>query len=281
MWSWDKRFLGLAAAVLAFDAAWVLDFAPSFIHRAHIEASLVYETDGNSMETFPGPLVYGRYIEEHTSRLVDDGKDQASVEFKTTVFKLPKNEVYWQQSKVLTYDKRSLKVVGGQAQMHFPPHVEKRDYAVRMFSYIPDDGVVFRFAGEEEVVGVDTYKFTFDAPGLDWTDNYSYTLVPGTRILSHDWGTVWIEPESGIMVNHKENWIASAVGGPFHGMDVDDGTMWFASDTVTKQAFRAQNLRRASILYERVLPLALLGTAAIIAGLGVRRLQDTLPGVSA
>jgi hypothetical protein len=278
MWSWDKRFLALAFAVFAFDGAWTFGLAPRLLHHIHLDASLLYETDGNAIEKLAGPQVYGRFIEEHLSRVQESGQTgMEAVELHTIVHKLPDNELYWEQSTVVTYDKNSLKVEGGEALMHFPPHLEKTGYTLRMFSYVPDSGARFRFVGEDTIAGLKTYMFQFDVDGLDWTANYTFPLTADTRIISHDWGTVWIEPVSGVLVNHKEQWVASVDGGSYHGQQVDAGSMWFAADTVTKQVFMAQNLKRASILYEQVLPLAMASIGLTLAAIGVQRQPDTAP----
>lgn len=269
--SWDKRFLALAILLLLFDGVWTFSLAPRLLHASYLLGELVYETDGNSLETLPGPQVYTRYVEIHTMAATEAQEGNGILEFKTVVYKLPNNELSWSQANSVKFDHDTLKIVGSDAYLVFPPHVEQRDYQAKFFSYIPDNGALFRFRGVDEVRGLRAYVFDFAVENLDWTDNYNLAMPPGVRIKSRDWGTVWIEPTTGILVNHKEQWVATAKGGPFDDVEVDAGGMWFPNDTVTKQVFLAQNMRRTTVLYERVLPVCMLGASAVLLAMAAAR----------
>lgn len=275
--SWDKRFLALAAALLLFDGIWTFRLAPRLLHSSFLLSELVYETDGNTLETYPGPQVYTRFTEIHSMTEVESRDGKHTLEFKTTVYKLPNNELSWSQVNAVEFDHDTLKIVGSDAHVVFPPHTQQRDYLVKFFSYIPDSGARFRFRGEDEVRGLAAYVFDYSVEDLDWTDNYSIPMPPGVRIKSRDWGTVWIEPTTGLLVNHKEQWVARSQGGPFDTVEVDAGGMWFPNDTVTRQVFLAQNIRRAAVLYERILPLCMLGAAAVLVAMAAARRSRKAP----
>lgn len=271
MQSWRKRFLACALALLVFAGLWAFYWAPALLRSSGNFGELVYETDGNSLETFPGTPVYTRYVEIHRAvpRAAADGGTW--LDLTATVYRLPSGELAWKQDGTVGYDPETLKVVGHDAHVVFPPHVQPADYRVKFFSYLPDGGVPFRFRGAETLRGLRVYVFDFAADDLDWTANYTLALPPGVRIKSRDWGTVWIEPTTGTLVNHKEEWVAWADGGAFQGVEVDSGSMWLSDDTLMKQVFLAQNMKRASILYEIVLPLTMVGIAAILLAMAAVR----------
>lgn len=262
--SLDKRFIALGLLLLLFDGIWAFHLAPQLLHTGVPPGDLVYETDGNSMETFPGPQVYTRYTEVHSLNTTNVDGDRASMAFDSKVYKLPANDLSWSQVNAVPFDRDTLKIIGSDSYVMFPPHLEKQDYRVKLFSYIPDSGTQFRFIRVEEVRGLTAYVFDFQLEDLDWTDNYTLHMPPDVRIKSRDWGTVWIEPTTGLLVNHTEQWVAAAQGGAFDSVEVDAGGMWFSSDTVMKRIFLAQNIKRACILYEIVLPLAMVAVAAIL-----------------
>lgn len=276
--SWDKRFMALATVLLLFDGIWTFLLAPRLLHGPALSDELVYETDGNTRETLAGPQVYSRFVEIHGMAAMESLSGKDRLEFKTTVYKLPANELSWSQVNAVEFDRGTLRIAGSDAYLVFPPHVERRDYLVKFFSYLPDSGALFRFRGVDRMRGVTTYVFDYAVDGLDWTDNYSLAMPPGVRIKSRDWGTVWIEPVTGILVNHKEQWVAVAEGGEFDNAVVDTGGMWFPNDTVAKQLFLAQNMRRATMLYERILPVCMLGVGAILLAMAAARRRTAEQG---
>lgn len=273
MVSWDRWLVAFSLAVMVLDGLLTFVLAPAVLHTAHLSAALVYESGGDSIETFPGPTTYKRIIEDHKTGVYTDRDGNTFMEFETIAYLQPGNSMYFEQTSSVRFDPQTLRILGSEALVTPPQHLEKADFLAKMFSYVPDGGTAFRFAGVDRVLGLETYVFEYALTDLDWTENYKFDLPPGVKITATDSGKVWIEPVSGVMVNHKERWAATATGGGHDGLAVDIGGMWMTNDAVARQVFRAQDIKRACVLYETVLPLAMLGIAAAFAAAAVERTE--------
>lgn len=256
---------GIAAMILA--AVWTYFIAPTLLRPdSGSVVRLVYEAEGNTRISPNSPMVHSRFSENHTTKTIEVNGPHIVFEISTRFADLVNGEILFDDVSRVPFNRSTMKMDGSETFAFFPHHLEQTDYIVKQFTYFPDGGVPFRFQEMDLIQGAEVYRFNFDAPGLDWTNNYDYALEPNARIKARDWGSVWVEPSTGIVVKHTENWIAEITGGQHDGAKVDVGHMWLSPDTIAKQAFLAQNERRTHMLYELVIPilLTLIGLTLIV-----------------
>lgn len=256
---------GIAAMILA--AVWTYFIAPTLLRPdSGYAVRLVYEAEGDTRISPNSPMVHSRFSEDHKTRTIEVNGPHIIFEISTRFTDLVNGEILFDDVSRVPFNRSTMKMDGSETLAFFPHHLEQTDYIVKQFTYFPDGGVPFRFQEIDFIQGAEVYRFDFDVPELDWTNSYDYTLEPNVRIVARDWGSVWVEPSTGIVVKHTENWIAEITGGRYDGAKVDVGHMWLSPDTIAKQAFVAQNERRTHMLYELVIPvlLTLIGLTLVV-----------------
>lgn len=267
---------GLGMALVLFSAVWAFVLAPLLVFSDEDYAvTLIYEDEGESRPNPSAPVIYSRFIEEHKTQLIGSDGPIKRLEMSTRVIDVISGKLQFEKTSQLRFHSSTLKLEGSEALAFFPHHLEQKDYLVKQFSYLPDSGVLFEFKGTEQIEGALAYRFDYAAAGLDWTDGYDYALEPETKIEARDWGSLWLQPTTGIVVKHTENWFVKIVGGKFDGLAIDVGHMRFSPDTIAKQVTVAQNDRRSHNLYELIIPATLLLSGLIILTISFRRGEET------
>jgi hypothetical protein len=225
---------------------------------SYIARSSVAETPGKSLTT-------KSFVEHHRERVVRGEGNVVVLEMVTEFFEVVTECLLFYTTDQVRMNRISRLMEETDVLVLFPPKLRKRDYLVRRFPYFPEEGVLFTFEGEERVDGLRSFRFSYHIASVDWSANYPHIpLSEGASVLARDWGTVWVEPRTGIMVKHEEQWEARISGGEFHGHPVDMGDMWFLPDTVIRQVFLAANEGRRLLLYTWIVPGVLLLTGCIL-----------------
>lgn len=157
----------------------------------------------------------------------------------------------------------------------FPFNAEKRDY--QYFDNSTKQAETMRFDSEEEIEGVNTYKFVQKVPLTKLEDRE----VPGSLVGQPDvptvtaerfyenTRTVWVEPYSGIIVKGQED-VEQTLrdrNGQVH-VTLFSGTLGFTEETIADAAADAEDARSQLRLVRTVGPLVLVifGVLAILAG---------------
>lgn len=262
----QKIAAALGVMALVFAVVW-LGFVVPWMEEIprNYETVFSYMARSAVAEAPGAPLVTESFIEHHEERVVTSQGNMFLVEMATTFVEISRGDILFHAADTLWMNRKSRLVKGKDVLLLFPPRLQKRDYLVRRFPYFPEEGVPFVFEGEEEVKGLRSYRFAFSTENLDWSANYpDFPLPEGASIVARDWGRVWVEPRTGIMVKHEEQWEALLSGGAFHGTPVDVGEMWFLPDTIMRQVFVASNEGRRLLLHTWVAPGAMILMGAIL-----------------
>jgi len=157
----------------------------------------------------------------------------------------------------------------------FPFHTERKDYDV--YNATVGAALKAEYVGEEQVAGLDTYRFEQTVPETVTQK----TQVPGTmagaaggtvdaEVVYTNRVTWWVEPTSGIIVTseqHPDTFIR-ATGGA-RGVTMLSADIVASDQTVATQADLVSDTRSQIVLVEKTLPLALLaiGVLALLGGL--------------
>jgi len=262
----QKISAALGIMTLAFVVVWLGVVIPRMEKvSANYEADFSYAAQSTFVETIGDSLVTHSFTEHHHERILHGyGDDTVVVEMTAEFVDAVTGRLLFRVIDQARMNRRSRLIEDKNVFLLFPPHLQKKDYLLQRFPYLPEEGVLFTFKGEERISGLRSYRFSFQAASLDWTANYpNLALSEDATIFARDWGTVWVEPYSGIMVNHEEEWEALVSGGKYDGNLVDTGKMWFVQDSIIRQVFIAGNERRRLLLHEWVAP----GTLALIGGI--------------
>ncbi len=256
----------LGVTALAVALLWLVFVLPRAERIAPgYEGIFSYMARSSVAEAPEEPLVTESFIEHYHERLVRGEGDFILLEMVTEFFEVVTERLLFYTADQLQMNRTSRLMEGTDVLVLFPPKLQKRDYVIRRFPYFPKEGVLFTFEGEEKVRGLRSFRFSFHIASVDWSANYSHLVLPeGVSVLARDWGTVWVEPRTGIMMKHEEQWEARISGGNFHGHPVDVGEMWFLPDTVILQVFLAGNEGRRLRLYSWIAPGMLLLTGGIL-----------------
>lgn len=253
-----RAFLVSGLIFLVFLPIWMFAITPRLFYfpKDHYDF-FVFEGTIDFAQNSSAPLERVVYLEKHTEKVTDVNGDILDMELTTKSLDVIK-QVDWEMKTVIPFNRKTLRIEDTDAFLFFSMHLEKRNYRVKVSSYLPEDGAVFRFAGESFVHGLKTYKFTFDAKNLDWSESYQeegFGDVP--KVLADDSGTVWVEPLTGTIVKHEEGWDARIVGGQYDGKQIDVGSMQFDLDSITNRVRIAEDKIQKVIWYERVIPITL------------------------
>ena len=154
--------------------------------------------------------------------------------------------------------------------LKMPFWTEQKTYKVFDSSLMK--GVDTTFVGEEQVQGLNTYKFTSKVDAVK-TGNQG-----DAEVWYQDEQTIWVEPTTGQVVNGtntQKTWLKNADG--TDGLVIIDGTLGFTDQEVTDSVNQAKDNSAKLNLVNNTLPLVslVLGAIALIAGiLLVRRSGD-------
>jgi hypothetical protein len=159
-------------------------------------------------------------------------------------------------------------------QYLFPPHVEKKAY--RLWDpFYAGPGVV-TFDRVEQFRDVAVYVFTFIVDGLD--ESVGYDALPEVpekyRALTNGQGRFWIEPVSGVVVDHEDGGVSYFVEpntGARLGEPIIQWSARFTPETVQAQLQRATTIRWRILALEVWLPCAFAAAGLLTAGLCFRR----------
>ena len=275
----QKILAAFGIMALACVVVW-LGFVLSRIEEvpANYEATFSYMAPSVIAETLDGALATNSFIEHHHEHIVDEQGEIFVMEMVTTYEEIITGKPLFRSTDRVRMNRRSRLSEGKNVLLLFPPHLRRKNYVLQRFSYLPEEGTLFTFEGEEKIYGLPSYRFSFHAASLDWTANYPNLALPeGATIFARDWGTVWVEPYSGIIVKHEEEWEALISGGKYDGNLVDTGKMWFVRDSIIRQVFIASNERRRLLLHEWVAPgtLVLIGIILLLMARPSKRRSPT------
>ncbi|MGH3758310.1 DUF3068 domain-containing protein [Actinophytocola sp.] len=161
----------------------------------------------------------------------------------------------------------------------FPFGTEQRDYP--FYDMSVRKPVNARFDGEETIQGVNTYRFVMDVPPTKIGDEE----VPGSLIGRSDQPsvdtelyyqvkrTVWVEPETGIIVVGQEEGRQELLAqgqDPGEGTTVYEGLMRFNEATINDNVNKAEdNVSKLSLLTSWPVAMWVGGGILIVVGLGM------------
>jgi len=210
---------------------------------------------GGPGEEFSEPFIQ---VEAHTERVVEVKGNWVTLQLESIVKNPLTDEIFWQSESNVTVDRYTQQYVDEPAYYSFPLDVEKRDYYnMRHYSYLPR--TVFSYEGGETLKGLPVYVFSYRVTGIDASENFPAWVVEGKHPVMDDWGSLWVEPFSGHIVNAKDCWETYFID-PSTGETVyiDNGKIWYAEDTIVKEILAAQELKQASFIQTVLIPFILI-----------------------
>ncbi|MFM9438374.1 hypothetical protein ACFDR9_005480 [Janthinobacterium sp. CG_23.3] len=176
------------------------------------------------------------------------------------------------------HTRRNLPGYGGAVrggQFLFPRHADAKNFDYWDTQFIGLCRATFERALEMD--GVLVHMYHIGATGLDETDGYSHLPDVPERFRVHtDFaGTLWLEPDSGVVVDYQEEGISYLVE-PAGGARLADVYAWKDRFTAAAKSAKmrvAVAERRRGRALEVWVPAALLlaGAAAVLHGLRPRR----------
>lgn len=166
----------------------------------------------------------------------------------------------------------------------FPFGTEQKDYDV--FNSTVRQAFPATFEGEEELGGLDVYRFQLSIPETVIRE----TQVPGAFFGSDEAGsvtgevvysnerTIWVEPVSGVIVTSEEN-PETVLRGPDgeEGPTILAGNFAGDEDTIAAGVERAEDIRGQITLVSTVLPLSLAGVGLVVLLIGVLLIRRGRP----
>ena len=184
----------------------------------------------------------------------------------------PSGVVIFETINMYGVDRRTRENVTGygnldrSGQYLFPPHTEKKKYGFWDPNYAGPAVVTFDRA--EEFRGIKVYVFNNLVDGIDETAGF--TALPDVpskyRALTFGQGRFWVEPLSGVVVNHEDggtSYFVNAKTGRRVGQPIIQWTQHYTDETVDAQLRLARSTRRWMLGLEVWGP-ALLVVAGII-----------------
>ena len=240
------------------------------------ELSFSYSASADVAKTIGGELQFSSFIERHRERVVSRTGNILDVAMTTKFVDQLTKKLLFSTTATIPVNRETGFIQGTKALLFFPGDLEKKNYLVRRFSYLPEEGALFVFDRQEEINGLPVYRFSYNVEDVDWTANYpELEFSENVSVSARNWGCIWVDPCTGIIIRHEEQWSAVVVGGTYSGTPVDVGKMRFSSDTVLKQVFTAQNEQRWVLFLGKVAPGATLLIAGILFVMAWPRKQGT------
>ncbi|MBI3546417.1 MAG: DUF3068 domain-containing protein [Gammaproteobacteria bacterium] len=166
-------------------------------------------------------------------------------------------------------DRKNLSAYGDQdrnGQYLFPPHTHQQSYQLWDSNYAGPCTVTFERV--DQFRGIEVYVFNYVVDSMDESVSYaSLTDVPEKyRALTNGHGRYWIEPVSGIVIDHEDSGISYFVEPKSKqrvGKPIDQWRKRYTPDTIQAQLQLATSQRRRAQALEIWLPLSLL-TAGLV-----------------
>lgn len=192
----------------------------------------------------------------------------------------PSGVVIFETINLYGVDRRTRENVSGygsqnrSGQYLFPPHTAKKRYGFWDPNYAGPGVVTFERA--EEFRGVETYVFNSLVDGIDETAGFvALPDIPGKyRALTFGQGRFWVEPLSGVVVNHEDggtSYFVDAKNGQRIGKPIIQWTQRYTDETIEKQLQLALSTRSRMLAFEVWGPFLLVVAGMIWLGLEYRR----------
>lgn len=267
--------LWLAAALLRWWAA------PAFERLGDDYAVQVqYAAELWSRGSVASPAVHTRSIVRRSDQTLAHGERHSIIQGEAR-WTTSDGEVIFEVLAIYGVDRRSRQHLGGygdhdrSGQYLLPPHAEPRAYRLWDPLYAGPVGVGFSHA--DEVQGLAVYVYDTRADDIDETAGYAaLPEVPEKyRVHTTGRGRLWVEPVSGIVVDHHDE-------GASHFVDVRSGqhvgapmNRWqqrYTPQTVAAQLQRAGAARWRMRALERWVPLG-LAAAGLLAAVAAGRMR--------
>jgi len=243
-----------------------------------------YQAQSRARETPTGkwedtPLI-ARRVDQTLVASGDTAIVQGDVHWSTQA-----GQVLFETAGIYGVDRRNLRNLSGygnvdrSGQFLFPTHLQRAVYRYWDPLYVGPRTATFERS--DAVAGLAVYVFHFTARDLDETAGFSHLPDVPERYQAHTDadGTLWIEPNSGIVVDYQERGVSYFFEAATRRR-VADLFVWsdhFTPQTRAAQLKLATAARLRSKALEGWLPLALLLCGALCFAPGRRR-RLPLPG---
>lgn len=265
--------LWLAAALLRWWAA------PAYRQLdAQYAAQVQYAAELWSRASAQSPVVHTRSIVRRSDQTLAHGARHSVIQGEAR-WATSSGEVIFEVLALYGVDRRSRRHLGGygdqerSGQYLLPPHAEPRAY--RLWDPLYAGPVAVGFSHASAVQGLAVYVYDTLAEDIDETAGYAaLPEVPESyRVRTTGRGRLWVEPVSGIVVDHHD-------AGASHFVDVRSGqrvgapmNRWqqrFTPETVAAQLQRAGAVRWRMRALEGGLPLGLAAAGLLAAAVAWR-----------
>lgn len=253
---------------LAITATILTLLIPLWIFKIAVPITQFFDLTDNAITyesrikiiTTPGESLRELFeTETHIQKTINKEQDLTTILLRATSHDEYSNEIYADKQKEYLVNKNTLQIQNKNLQIFFPQHTQKKNYLLQFTTYLPDTGTNFEFETEEKIGNLDTYKFKYSAENIDWTDALANKFP---KVIAKDWGIVWVEPYSGTIIKHEEQWTAKATEGAYAGTEVFAGIMEIGSEETNNQINEAILKKGIIQIIEIILP-ATLATAVL------------------
>ena len=167
----------------------------------------------------------------------------------------------------------------------FPFGTEQRDYDV--FNSTTRQAFPASFEGEEELGGLDVYRFQLSIPETVIRETEAPAAFFGSsaggtvdaEVVYSNERTIWVEPVSGVIVTSEERPV-TVLRGPDgdDGPTILSGTFAGDEDTIADGVQRAEDIRSQITMVSTVLPLSLAGLGLVLLIIGALLVRRARPG---
>jgi hypothetical protein len=264
----------LTAALLRWGAAPAFEKLP-----ADYVAETSYAATLRSRQTPSGPVEETQSIVRRRDQTLTGGEEDSIIQGDAH-WLTKAGAVIFETLNIYGVDRRTRQNLAGYGneertgQYLFPPHVEKKTYGLWDPNYAGPSAVTFERV--EQFHGVEVYVFNSVVNGLD--ESVGYAALPEVpekyRALTYGHGRFWIEPVSGVVVDHEDNGVSYFVEpktGAHVGELLNQWTERFTPETIAAQLRLATTTRRKMLALELWLPLAFAAAGVLAAGRCLRR----------
>lgn len=185
---------------------------------------------------------------------VDDenvGTDKIKITELVTDKYLINNEIFWQNSEQYLIDVLSYKIIGNLTEEKLKPPVKPKDYRniILLDFYKPID---LKYAGEETINDLDTYKFTWAKLDIDTSGSYHKKYLPKSYQNSN--GIVWIEPTSGYIIKFQYDWDVYTEPNK-KGINIEKGYVKSTEDSIINRVNLANSNQGDIIMHHIIIPI--------------------------
>lgn len=272
--------LALAAAALWLTAALLRWWAAPAHARldADYAAQVQYAAELRSRASAQLPVVHTRSVVRRSDQTLAHGARHSVIQGEAR-WTTSSGEVIFEVLAIYGVDRRSRRHLGGfgdqerSGQYLLPPHAEPRAYRLWDPLYAGPVGVGFSHASQVRGLAV----YVYDTLADDIDESAGYAALPEVperyRVRTTGRGRLWVEPVSGIVVDHHD-------AGASHFVDVRTGqrvgapmNRWqqrYTPETVAAQLQRAGAMRWRMRALESGLPLGLAAAGLLAAAMAWR-----------